>query len=76
MLQSKIGVKAFKQKASIDYFEVFAPVTRLDIVRMIISITANTFWKIYQMDMKSAFLNGIFEEEVYIEPPAGYVKKG
>mgnify|MGYP004709828105 CR=1 FL=1 len=42
---------------------------------MIISITANNSWKIYQMDMKFVLLNGILDEKVYIEQPTNYVKK-
>ena len=42
---------------------------------MIISITANNSWKIYQMDMKFALLNGILDEKVNVEQPTNYVKK-
>lgn len=43
---------------------------------MIISLAAQNSWKIFQMDVKSAFLNGYLEEEVYIEQPIGFVKNG
>jgi len=43
---------------------------------MIISLLAQNNWKIYQMDVKYAFLNGILEEKVYVEQPAGYVFRG
>lgn len=43
---------------------------------MIISLTAHNAWTIFQMDVKSAFLNGTLEDEVYLEQPAVYVKKG
>lgn len=67
--------KGYKQKPGIDYLEVFAPVARLDTVRLIVSLAAQNSWKIFQMDVKSAFLNGTLEEEVYVEQPAGYVKE-
>lgn len=43
---------------------------------MIISLAGHNCWKISQMDVKSTFLNGMIEEEMYVEQPAGYVKKG
>eukprot|EP00253_Pinus_taeda_P002708 PITA_02708 len=47
----------------------------MEIVRAVLSIVAQNKWKVYQMDVKSAFLNGVLMEEVYIEQPLGYVKK-
>jgi len=51
---------------------MFAPVARLDIVRMILAIAARNKWSVHQMDVKSAFLNGFLEEEVYVKQPLGY----
>eukprot|EP00253_Pinus_taeda_P034652 PITA_34652 len=45
-------------------------------VRAVLSIAAQNKWKVYQMDVKSAFLNGVLKEEVYVEQPLGYEKKG
>ncbi|KAL6129804.1 hypothetical protein ACLB2K_073153 [Fragaria x ananassa] len=74
--KARLVAKGHKQKSGIDYLEVFAHVARLDTVRMVISLAAHNCWKIFQMDVKSAFLNGTLEEEVYIEQPLGYVKEG
>ncbi|GAA0173738.1 transmembrane signal receptor [Lithospermum erythrorhizon] len=74
--KARLIAKGYKQKQGIDYEEVFAPVARLETVRLMISIAAQFQWKINQMDVKSAFLNGFLEEEVYIEQPEGYVVKG
>ena len=60
----------------VDYEEVFAPIARLGIVRILISLVAHHSWKIYQLDVKSAFLNGILEEKVYVEQPEGFVVEG
>nr|GEX83056.1 retrovirus-related Pol polyprotein from transposon TNT 1-94 [Tanacetum cinerariifolium] len=74
--KARLMEKGYKQKHGIDYEEVFAPVARLETIRMIIAIAAQHKWKIHQMDVKSAFLNKLLEEEVYVEQPEGYVAKG
>eukprot|EP00253_Pinus_taeda_P027469 PITA_27469 len=48
----------------------------METVRAVLSIAAQNKWRVYQMDVKSAFLNGVLEEEVYVEQPLGYEKKG
>ena len=48
----------------------------METVRAVLSIAAQNKWKVYQMDVKSEFLNGVLMEEVYIEQPLGYEKKG
>jgi len=48
----------------------------METVRVVMSIAAQNKWKVYQMDVKSAFLNGVLMEEVYVEQPLGYEKKG
>lgn len=59
-----------------DYGEVFAPVARLDTIRLVISLAAQKEWTIYQLDVKSAFLHCELNEEVFIEQPPGYEAKG
>ncbi|CAM8999965.1 unnamed protein product [Rhodiola kirilowii] len=48
----------------------------MDTIRMIIAFTAQNRWKIHEMDVKSAFLNGVLEEEVYVDQPSGFVQRG
>ena len=64
--------RGFSQKEGIDYDETFAPVARFTSIRTIIALAAAMGWKLYQMDVKTAFLNGEIEEEVYIEQPEGF----
>jgi hypothetical protein len=62
----------FSQKEVIDYEETFAPVARYTSIRTIIALAAKMKWKLHQMDVKTTLLNGVFEEEVYIEQPQGF----
>ena len=74
--KARLVVKGYKQKFGIDYNEVFAPVIRLETIRLVLSFAAQFGWEVHQMDVKSAFLNGFLSEEVYIHQPPGYIKKG
>jgi hypothetical protein len=62
----------FSQKEGIDYEETFSLVSRYTSIRTIIVIAAMMKWKLHQMDVKRAFLNGVIKEEVYIEKPQGF----
>eukprot|EP00253_Pinus_taeda_P029735 PITA_29735 len=68
--KARLVVKGYKQQYGRDYEETFAPVARMETVRTVLSIAAQNKWKVYQMDVKSAFLNGVLKEE-----PLGYEKK-
>ncbi|WVZ63995.1 LOW QUALITY PROTEIN: hypothetical protein U9M48_013581 [Paspalum notatum var. saurae] len=70
-----IGTKwVFKNKArlGIDYEETFAPVARLEAIRILLNFAASKGFKLQQMDVKSAFLNGFIEEEVYVRQPPDF----
>ena len=68
--------KGYAQKYVVDYDETFSPVARIDTIRAVLSIAAQNQWPVYQKDVKSAFLNGILEQEVYVDHPSSYVVKG
>jgi len=74
--KARLIVKGYKQKEGIDYDEVFTPVTRMETIRLLISLEAQHRWTILQMNVKSTFLNGVLEEEVYVEQPLGYMRRG
>jgi hypothetical protein len=61
--------RGFSQKEGIDYEETLAPMARYTSIRTIIALAAKKKWKLHQMDLKTSFLNGVIEEEVYIEQP-------
>ena len=67
--------KNYNQRTRIDYDEVFAPIARLENVRLIIFLATQNNWRIHQMNVKFVFLNGDLGEEVYIEQPQGYKVK-
>jgi len=71
--KARLVVKGYCQEEGIDYEETFAPVARLESVRIFLAYAAHKNFDVYQMDVKCAFLNGELEETVYIEQPAGFV---
>ncbi|KAJ6883706.1 hypothetical protein NC652_030829 [Populus alba x Populus x berolinensis] len=71
--KARLMAKGYKQREGIDYGEVFAPEARLKTIRLMISLAAQHRWKIYQLDVKSAFMNGFLEEEIYVEQSLGYI---
>nr|GEY36836.1 hypothetical protein [Tanacetum cinerariifolium] len=67
------GKKGHRQDEGIDYDEVFAPVARLEAIRIFLAFSSYMGFKVYQMDVKSAFLYGKIDEEVYVSQPPGFI---
>ena len=70
--KARLVAKGYNQEEGIDYEETFAPVTRLEAIRILLAFASMKGFKLYQMDVKSAFLNGYIKEEVYVEQPPGF----
>ena len=68
--------KGFIQKYGIDYEENFSPIARQNIIWMVVSLHAYKHWNLHHMDVKSAYLNGYLEEEVYVAQPQGLEVQG
>ena len=71
--KERLVCKGYTQEEGLDYGENFSLVARMEGVRTLLAYTAYKGFKVYQMNVKSAFLNGILEEEVYIEKPEEFV---
>jgi hypothetical protein len=71
--KARFVARGFSQVKGVDYDETFAPVARHTSIRSIIALVASMGWKLHQMDVKTVFLNGEIEDEVYIEKPEGFV---
>ena len=70
--KDKLVCKGYAQVEGIDFEDIFAPVARLEAIRMFLAFASYKKLKVYQMDVKSTFLNGYLEEEVYTEQPEGF----
>ncbi|GJU04544.1 retrovirus-related pol polyprotein from transposon TNT 1-94 [Tanacetum coccineum] len=71
--KARLVAKGYAQEEGIDFEESFAPVARLEAVRIFVAHAAHKSFPIYQMDVKTAFLNGPLKEEVYVAQPEGFV---
>ncbi|GJY66993.1 retrovirus-related pol polyprotein from transposon TNT 1-94 [Tanacetum coccineum] len=71
--KARLVAKGYAQEEGIDFDESFAPVARLEAVRIFVAYAAHKSFPIYQMDVKTAFLNGPLKEEVYVAQPDGFV---
>ncbi|KAH9114804.1 hypothetical protein AeMF1_008350 [Aphanomyces euteiches] len=76
--KARLVLKGYMQRYGIDYLEIFAPVLRMNTLRLLLCLVAHNEWKIRQLDVKTAFLNGQLEDdsELYMEQPPRYAVPG
>ena len=70
--KARLVAQGFNKEEGIDYEETFVPVARLEAIRMLLAFAFFKDFVLYQMNVKSAFLNAFINEEVYVEQPAGF----
>ena len=70
-----VRYKGFRQVRGVDFEEVLSPVTRAESIRIIVAMAAQFKWKLHHLDVKSAFLNGYIEEDIYVDQPEGFIKR-
>ncbi|GLU00818.1 hypothetical protein SLE2022_181580 [Rubroshorea leprosula] len=74
--KARLVAKGYMQQEGVDFDETFALVARFDTIRTVLALAAQHKWSVFQFDVKSAFLNGFLEENVYVQQPRGYEIEG
>nr|GEV78485.1 zinc finger, CCHC-type [Tanacetum cinerariifolium] len=74
--KARLVIQGFRQKERIDYFDTYAPVARITTIRLLLALAVIHNLMIHQMDVKTTFLNGDLDEEVYMKQPKGFVMSG
>ena len=69
--KARMGPKIFSQVQGVDYHETFAPVAKMDSIRLVLAISASQHWEVHHMDFKLAFMHGDIHEEIYMNNPEG-----
>ena len=74
--KARLVIKGYRKAEGLDYFDTYSPVTRISSIRMVLVIAALRNLEIHQMDVKTSFLNGELDEEIYMEQPEGFCAPG
>ena len=74
--KARLVARGFVQREGVDFEEVFAPVARMESVRLLLALAAAKDWQVHHLDVKSAFLNGDLAEVVFVKQPPGFVQAG
>ena len=70
--KARLVTQGYNQEERIDYEETYAPIARLEAIRLLLAYVCSKDFKLYQMDVKSVFLNGHINEEMYVAKPPGF----
>nr|GFB05447.1 ribonuclease H-like domain, reverse transcriptase, RNA-dependent DNA polymerase [Tanacetum cinerariifolium] len=73
--KARLVAKGYIEEHGIDFEEVFAPVARMETIRLLLAIATNNKWEVHHLDVKYAFLHRDLKEEVYITQPEGFIKR-
>ncbi|AAF32440.1 hypothetical protein; 74056-75837 [Arabidopsis thaliana] len=76
LYKARLVAKGYVQQYGVDFEEVFAPVARIETIRLLINLAASHGWEIHHLDVKTAFLHGELKETVYVYQPEGFERKG
>lgn len=74
--KTRLVAKGFLKQPRVDFGEVFAPVTRVETIRVVVAFASLKHWRMWHIDVKSAFLNGPLDEEVFVNQPPRFVMQG
>ena len=70
--KARLVIKDYKQIEGLNYFDTYYPMTRINSIRMVFAIVALRNLEVHQMDVKTAFINGELDKEIYMEQPKGF----
>jgi len=73
--KARLVVKGYSQEPGIDFTKTFAPVSKLDTIKLLLALAAQNDWHIFLLDVKSAFLNGVLNKKIYVEQLDGFEKE-
>ncbi|GJW81227.1 zinc finger, CCHC-type containing protein [Tanacetum coccineum] len=74
--KAKLVIQGFRQNSGIDYFNTYAPMARISTIRLLVALTSIHNLIIHHMDVKTTFLNGELDEEIYMNQPQGFIMPG
>ena len=71
--KARLVAQGYSQMEGVDYDETFAPITHTEFIRILLALACHLKFKLYQMDVKTTFLNGLLKEDVYVAQPKGFI---